>query len=127
MLLETLIPAMLPAATDGLRAVFNRLTGNAGAKPANVQEAITLMEAETERLQALAQIDAAAPNVSPWVNNVRALQRPLASVMIISGYMMTFWIQTDPVTVENLGQYALMVTFYLFGERGYMHMKQSRG
>lgn len=126
MILETLIPALIPVATDGIRAVFNRLTGGAGAKPSNVTEVITLMEAETKRLQALAEIDAAGPNVSTWVNNIRALQRPVASGLIITGYLSTFYIQADGAIVENLGQYALMVTFYLFGERGYMHMKKSR-
>ena len=55
-LLTTLVPSLIPAFADGVRGIFQRLTGGAGAKPANVGEAISLMKADTERLQALAQL-----------------------------------------------------------------------
>lgn len=122
MILETLIPALIPVATDGVRAVFNKLTGGAGAKPANVDEVVALMQAETNRLQALAEIDSAAPNVHAWVNDVRALQRPIATALIIGGYLSTFWFTAEPAVTESLGTYAQMVTFYLFGDRTYMYM-----
>lgn len=126
MILETVIPALLPAAADGVRAIFNKLTGGAGAKPANVEEVVTLMQAETARLQALATIDSAAGNVSAWVNNIRALQRPVAVVMIISGYLGSIALASDTAVTENLASYANMVTFYLFGDRSYMYIKKSR-
>lgn len=126
MILETVIPALLPAAADGVRAIFNKLTGGAGAKPANVEEVVTLMQAETARLEALAKIDSAAGNVSAWVNNVRALQRPVAVVLIISGYLGSIAMVSDGAVVENLASYANMVTFYLFGDRSYMYIKKSR-
>lgn len=126
MILETVIPALLPAAADGVRAIFNKLTGGAGAKPANVEEVVTLMQAETARLEALAKIDSAAGNVSAWVNNVRALQRPVAVVLIISGYLGSIAMMSDGAVVENLASYANMVTFYLFGDRSYMYVKKSR-
>lgn len=126
MILETVVPALLPAAADGVRAIFNKLTGGAGAKPANVDEVVTLMEAETDRLKALAAIDSAAGNVSAWVNNLRALQRPVAVVMIISGYLGSIALSSDAAVIDNLAQYASMVTFYLFGDRSYMYIKKSR-
>ena len=126
MFLEALIPALLPAATDGVRALFNKFTGGAGAAPANVEEVVTLMQAETDRLQALAQIDSAASNVHAWVNDVRALQRPVAAAMIIGGYLASFWLATDQGITENHGTYAQMVTFYLFGDRSYMYMRKGR-
>lgn len=126
MILETVIPALLPAAADGVRAIFNKLTGGAGAKPANVEEVVTLMQAETARLEALAKIDSAAGNVSAWVNNVRALQRPVAVVLIISGYLGAIALAAPDTAIDNLESYAKMVTFYLFGDRSYMYIKKSR-
>ncbi len=126
MIAETIVPALIPVATDGIRALINRFTGGAGAKPANVEEVVTLMAAETQRLEALARLDQAGANVSTWVNNIRALQRPVAAAMIIGGYLGSFWLVTDQAITENLGTYAQMVTFYLFGDRTYMYMRRAK-
>lgn len=126
MFVEAIIPALIPVASDGMRALINKLTGGAGAKPANVGEVVTLMEAETKRLEALAKIDQTGANVSAWVNNIRALQRPVAATMIIGGYLGSFWLVTDQAITANLGTYAQMVTFYLFGDRTYMYMRKGQ-
>lgn len=123
MLLESLIPALLPAATDGIRALINRFTGGSGAKPANVDEVVTLMTAETKRMEALAKIDQAG-NVSQWVANVRALQRPGAAFFIIAGYVGVVAAGSDDAIVAQMANYAQMVTFYLFGDRTYMYFKR---
>ena len=125
MILETLIPALLPALTDGARGLFNKLTGGAGAKPANVEEVVTLMDAETKRLEALSKIDS-AQGVSQWVSNVRAMQRPVVSGVIIFAYVGAIGLSKDVEMVNSLGVYAQMVTFYLFGDRTYMYMKKGR-
>lgn len=123
MLLESIIPALLPVATDGVRGLLNRFTKGQGAKPANVDEVVALMSAETQRLEALAKIDT-AQGVSPWVSNVRAMQRPVASFLIISAYLIAATTSSDLEFVNSLGVYAQMVTFYLFGDRTYMYMKK---
>lgn len=123
--LEVLLPALLPALGDGVRGLFNKLTGNAGAKPTNVGEVISLMQAETERLQAIAQIDK-AEGVSQWVANVRAMQRPVAVGLIISAYVVAALTSDSEVMVAGIGTYAQMVTFYLFGDRSYYHFKKSK-
>ena len=123
MILESLIPALLPVATDGIRGIFNKLTGGAGAKPANVSEVVTLMDAETKRLEALAKIDN-AEGVSQWVSNVRAMQRPVVSFLIIGAYVGSFALTDNADVINNIGTYAQMVTFYLFGDRTYMYMKK---
>lgn len=125
MILETLIPAFLPAVSDGLRGLFNKFTGGAGAKPANVEEVVTLMDAETKRLEALSKIDN-AEGVSQWVSNIRALQRPVVSLCIIGAYVGTVAFNADAEIVNNIGSYAQMVTFYLFGDRTYMYMKKGK-
>jgi len=111
---------------DGARGLFNRLTGGAGAKPANVEETVTLMEAETARMHALAKLDAVG-EVSRWVNNVRALQRPAAALAIIAGYLGAVTAGAPDGVVLELGGYAQMVTFYLFGDRTYMYLQNRRG
>lgn len=123
-LIATIIPALLPVAADGVRAVFSKITGGKGAQPANVAEVIQLMNADTDRLKTLAQLDATG-TVHTWVNDVRALQRPLLSMAIITGYIGAVWFSVDvkPDTLALLGEYAQMVTFYLFGDRTYMAFK----
>lgn len=124
MLIETIIPVLLPAIADGVRGVFNKLTGGAGAKPSNVGEVIQLMQAETMRLEALAKIDSVSSNVYPWVNSIRALQRPFACALIITGYLGAVAIGADASVTDSLSDYAQMVTFYIFGDRSYMYFKQ---
>lgn len=124
-LLVSLLPSLFPAVADGVRGLFNKMTGFAGAKPANVAEVVQLMQADTARLQSLAALDQPSGNVSQWVANIRALQRPLAVVLIIVGYLYGLYAadHLPPATLEGLSQYAQMVTFYLFGDRSYMYLK----
>lgn len=124
-MIEALLPAILPALADGVRGLFNKISGGAGAKPANVGEVIQLMGAETERLQALAEIDKAG-DVSRWVSNVRAMQRPVACGLIIGGYLVALVAGADAEAVDSLGGYAQMVTFYLFGDRTWSYIKRGR-
>lgn len=127
-LITALVPALLPAVTDGLRGLFARLTGNAGVQPQNVAETIQLMQADTARLQAIAQLDSPTGQVSPWVANIRALQRPVAAAAIILGYLVAVTAGgavPDDITGQ-LGSYAQMVTFYLFGDRSYMYLRNAK-
>ena len=125
MIIETLLAAFLPAMADGARGLFNKFTGGAGAKPANVEEVVTLMDAETKRLESLAKLDN-AEGVSQWVSNVRALQRPVISLCIISAYVGVVAANADAEVIAGVGGYAQMVTFYLFGDRTYMYMKKGK-
>ncbi|WP_102796768.1 hypothetical protein [Bowmanella denitrificans] len=121
-MIETLIPAFIPVLSDGVRALVNRFTGSAGAKPANVGEVIQLMQADTEKLKALAELDRTG-NVSLWVANIRALQRPVIGLSVITGYVVAVNTGASPETQIQLGQYASMVTFYLFGDRTWQYIR----
>jgi hypothetical protein len=124
-LLTTLVPALLPALSDGMRGVIARFTGSAGAKPQNVTEVISLMQADTQRLQAIASLDTPSGPISVWVANIRALQRPIAVALVLGGYLYSLhYANTLPqTTLDTVSQYAQMVTFYLFGDRSYMYLK----
>lgn len=131
MILETLIPALFPALADGVRGVFAKLTGNRGALPMNVDETVKLMQADIARLEALAKLDAPAANVSAWVSNIRALQRPIAVLLVLAAYMGTVYYANTghavPDTVlAGVMTYAQLVTFYLFGDRSYAYLKAGK-
>lgn len=124
--LVTVLPALLPALIDGVRGLIARITGGAGAKPQNVNEVIALMQADTARLQALAALDAPGANVSLWVADVRAMQRPLACLAVIVAYVFAVFNSLPQDTIAGLGVYAQMVTFYLFGDRSYSYFKSGK-
>jgi hypothetical protein len=128
-LLTLLLPALLPVFSDGVRGLINRLTGGAGAQPANVEEAIKLMGAETEKLKALAELDKPAGDISRWVTDLRASFRYLAAALIIIG---TFGLTVAPsigmpVDIEVLDTAWNMmgsVFAFMFGDRMYMGLKK---
>jgi hypothetical protein len=118
-LLATLGAALVPAASDGLRAIFNRITGGAGAKPANVAELVQVMEAENKRLEILQKLDAPG-DVHRWVNDLRALQRPAMATLVLGSYATAaLWVHPAASITAALGELAGMVIFYLFGAAGW--------
>lgn len=125
-LLTAIIPALLPAAADGVRGILARITGGKGAQPQNVAETIQLMQAETERLRTLAQLDQPAGEIHKWAATARALQRPAIATMIIGGYLAAVTLSAPEAVVLSLGDYTAMVTFYLFGDRSYSYVKKGR-
>lgn len=119
--LATASTALIPVATDGVRAVINRLTGGAGANPANVQERIDLQNADTERLRALAALEQSGESYQ-WVNAVRALQRPVAVGVVLGCYA---WARVAlGIVPDDLVSLTGAVTFYLFGERTNMYARR---
>jgi len=83
LLATTILPALLPALGDAIRGGVARLTGGTGAQPQNVDEYIRVQEADIKRLQALAELDRPAGNISLWVANLRASARYLATFAVI--------------------------------------------
>jgi hypothetical protein len=81
-LLSIILPSIVPALTDGFRGLFAKWTGGAGGQPQNIQERIQLMQADTERLKALAQIDTPSGEPSLWVVNIRGIFRYAAITII---------------------------------------------
>ncbi|MDQ2641280.1 MAG: hypothetical protein M3Y79_11990 [Pseudomonadota bacterium] len=118
-LVATLGAALLPAVSDGVRAIFNRVTNGAGARPVNVAELVQLMQAENDRLRILQQLDAPG-DVHRWVNDLRALQRPAMATLVLASYASAaLWFSPPKDVVQSLGELAGMVIFYLFGAAGW--------
>ena len=118
-ILSLVIPALIPAVADGLRGVFSKLTGGAGAKPQNVEEQIKLMTAENERLKAVAELDKPAENISPWVADLRASFRYIAGGLIILGAVSTLYLPADLLVQDAIWNLAGSVFAFLFGDRMY--------
>lgn len=120
----TLLTAFMPMITDVVRAGVNRITGGAGAQPANVSEAIQLMEADVKRMQAMAELDK-VENTSQWVNDVRAMQRPVAVTLVLIVWMgVVFTPSVDEEVLNIVSNLASAAVFYLLGDRTYLYFKR---
>jgi hypothetical protein len=117
-LLSLIIPSLIPMFADTVRGIVNKFTGGAGAQPANVAEAIQLMKAETERLQALAALDAPGANISKWVADLRASCRYIIAIVVVVNAVCTVYVPGMPdAYVEMSVTLAGSVWAFLFGER----------
>jgi hypothetical protein len=120
-ILSLVVPALIPALADGIRGVFGKLTGGAGAKPQNVEEQIKLMAAENERLKAVAELDKPAENISPWVADLRASFRYIAAGVIIMAAVSTLYTpKIDSALFEAIWNLAGSVFSFMFGDRMYL-------
>lgn len=124
-LLTTLLPALAPAVADGLKSIIGKFTG--GAKPLTIAEQVQLMQAENERLKMLSELEGNGQTYA-WVEAVRKLQRPFVVMMVIlvwAGYFSGL-VELPEASALMLSEISSCVMFYLFGERGYMYMKQAK-
>jgi hypothetical protein len=122
----------MPVAADAIRAIVNKFTNGAGAKPANIQEAIALKEAETKQLLALAELDKPAGDISRWVADLRASFRYVAAGCIIISTFGLIGLEAlqaadvpDDVMATML-EMAGSVFSFMFGDRVYSHLKAGR-
>jgi hypothetical protein len=122
---SVLFPALLPALTDGVRGIFAKFTKGAGGTPVNVTERIQLMQAETARLQALAEIDKPAGEPSLWVNNLRSSFRYLAIIIIWLATVGAVFTSTVPeaITLIMLDLSGACMSFVI-GERMYLTLRK---
>lgn len=124
--LATLIfPALMPALTDGVRGIFAKFTGGAGGTPQNVNERIQLMQAETERLKALAEIDKPSGEPSKWVTDLRSSFRYVAIFIIWTATIAAVFSSSIPETIVimMLDLSGACMSFVI-GERMYLTLKK---
>ena len=112
-IINLILPALVPALTDGMRGLFAKLTGGAGGTPQNMQERIQLIEAETEKLKALAQLDTPNGEPSKWIINLRACYR----------YVIVSFILLATIVVVFLDMTGACMSFVI-GERMYLAIKR---
>lgn len=125
MLIETLVlPALVPAIADGVRGLFARFTQGKGAQPQNINEQIQLMQAQTERVRALADIDALSPAASPWVANLRGAFRYVAVGGILLTTLIASMAQVDQTSLSVLIDLSGASMSFIIGERMYLGLKK---
>ena len=124
-ILSLIMPALVPAFSDGVRGLFAKLTGGAGGQPQNMQERISLIQAETERLKALAQLDTPTGEPSKWIIDLRAAYRyVIISIILLS----TIAVVYSPSIPETITLIFLDMTgacmSFIIGERMYLRIKK---
>ena len=127
-LLALLLPSLVPAAVDGVRGLFGWLFGSSGAQPQNVDDAVKLMQAETQKLQALALLDQPAGTISLWVADLRASFRYLAAAIIILGTFSLIFakgagLEVSDEVIDVCLQLSGSVFSFLFGDRMYLSLR----
>lgn len=121
--LSIIFPALVPAITDGARAVIAKFTGAAGAQPQNVDEAIRLMEAQTARVQALAELDKLPDGASPWVVNLRGAFRYVATGGIVLSAIVGTYAGVNATFLALLYDMAGASMSFIIGERMYINLR----
>lgn len=123
----TALTALIPVATDGVKALANRLFAGAGSQPSNFQEYLQLQDKDIEKLKALAELDKPDGNVSRWVSNLRGATRYVlaAFILIVWAIVMvvSLWVPVADEIIAMVSQLASMVFFYLYGDRAYSYVK----
>jgi len=124
-LASLIFPALMPALTDGLRGIFAKVTGGAGGTPQNVNERIQLMQAETARLQTLADIDKPSGEPSRWVTDMRSSFRYIAILIIWLATIAAVFTPNiaQPITLMMLDLSGACMSFVI-GERMYLSLKK---
>ncbi len=122
---SVLFPALLPAITDGVRGIFAKFTGGAGGSPQNVTERIQLMQAESERLKALAEIDKPIGEPDKWVTNLRSSFRYIAIIIIWLATVSAVFTPSVPeaITIILLDLSGACMSFVI-GERMYLTLRK---
>lgn len=122
-MLELLLPALLPAAVDGVKNLIGKFTG--GFVPANIDEQIKLDNANVEKLKALAALDTPVGTPSQWVVDLRASFRYIAAGALILAAVATT-VAPALLPMQVIAYQAASAAFgFIFGERLVMNLKQA--
>ena len=121
-----ILPALVPAFSDGVRGIIAKFTGGAGGQPQNVEERVRLMEAEAAKLQALAALDGVNGEPSRWIINLRASFRYviISAIMLFTGLIV---FNPDIVGASVVAVFLDMTgacMSFVIGERMYLTLKR---
>lgn len=124
-LFNLILPALVPAFTDGVRGLFAKFTGGAGGQPQNMQERISLIQAETEKLKALADLDTPNGEPSKWIIDLRASYRYVIITFILLATIAVVYSPNVPVSIVAvfLDMTGACMSF-IIGERMYLSIKR---
>jgi hypothetical protein len=120
-----LAPAILPAAADAVRGIVAKFTGSAGAQPQNVAETIQLMEAQTKRVQALAELDRLPDGASKWVVDLRGSFRYIVCGGVVGAAVVGVLTGVDEAAGLVLLDLGGACMSFIIGERMYIKLRGS--
>jgi hypothetical protein len=124
-LISLILPALVPAFADGARGIIAKFTGGAGGAPQNMQERIQLIQAETEKLKALAALDMPNGEPSKWIIDLRASFRYFIVTFIL---LATIFVVYSPSVSSSIVAVFLDMTgacmSFIIGERMYLGLKK---
>ena len=118
----SVLAAIIPTLKYAFTRIVDYKTG--GPKPSNAQEAVALGDLEIRRLEAISKLDD-SEGASPWVVNIRAMQRPLVVFLVLLTWV--YVVLNNQVAVNTVCELASLVFFYLFGERTSMAIMKRVG
>lgn len=120
MLPISIIAAIAPAAIDAVKTLFGGLARKVGGL--SVDDEIKLLNANVDKLKALAGLDNPVGTPSQWVVDLRASFRYIgAGISMAIGGLVIFY---APADIKPLGIDLISAPFsFIFGERLYMGLK----
>lgn len=122
-LITILAPALVPAISDGVRSIIAKWTGSAGAQPQNVAETIQLMEAQTKRVQALAELDKLPDGAAQWVVNLRGSFRYIVCGGVVGAAVVGVLSGVDEAAGLILLDLGGACMSFIIGERMYIKLR----
>jgi len=134
MLPVSILAAFIPTLSQGLQQLFNKFLGS--AQPRTLSERIQLIEAEARAAESLAALDTVVGTPSQWVVDLRSALRPIASLVLVGGFVVTVMVISlggvkvgpgDAVFLGVLGELAGCAIFYWFGERFQFNLTNAKG
>lgn len=118
----TMLASLIPVGMDIIKRVANRvITG----RKITVQEEIQIIEAETKRLQALAELDKPEGNISKWVADFRASFRYMFCAAILVSTLLCVVLGAPKEVTGYMLDLLSGVTFFLIGHRTYRYILRS--
>lgn len=118
-ILATALTALIPGVEYLGRALVDRFVG----APKPTPELIAAQgNADAAALQAVGQMESSYTGVSYWVNNIRALIRPLVALGVLSTWIgctleLAYGGTMNPAIYLTVCEIASGVFFYAFGQR----------
>lgn len=122
MILEALLPALLPSVIDAAKSLFGGIGRRIGGL--SVDDEIKLDNASIAKLEALAKLDEPTGTPSTWVVDLRASFRYIAAgVSILAGAFLAYQSGGSADVAELATQLISAPFAFIFGERLYFGMK----
>jgi len=116
MIIETIIAALIPVASEGIKQGITRMVG--GVKPTTVDEQIKLDQNEIEKIKAIAVLDNPGGTPSQWVIDLRASSRYIGALAVIAVGIGSLFVSSITPAVQELALQAANIAFgFLFGTR----------